>query len=177
MPREVVPIDVELMREYIAYDPESGRMQWKKKPCSRIVVGADVGCVKSNKHPYIVFKLFGQVYLGHRVAWAIHNNSDIPCGHEIDHRNGNKSDNSASNLRLALPHQNKSNMDTAQGVSGLRGVTWDKSRKKWIAQISSQNKCLFLGRFDTKEEAYNARKSAEEVIQAEYSYEKSRGEI
>ena len=46
--------------------------------------------------------------------------------------------------------------------SGFRGVSWDKSRKKWRAYIKLKYKTRFLGRFNTFEEAVEARLAAEE---------------
>ncbi|MBC3889431.1 AP2 domain-containing protein [Acetobacterium paludosum] len=47
-------------------------------------------------------------------------------------------------------------------TSGIKGVTWDKSRKKWVAQINFMRKHIFLGRFGEIEDAAKARKEAEE---------------
>lgn len=50
----------------------------------------------------------------------------------------------------------------SSNTSGVTGVIWDKSRNKWRASINFQNKNIFLGYFDEKEKAINARKIAEE---------------
>lgn len=47
-------------------------------------------------------------------------------------------------------------------TSGVTGVTWDKSRNKWRAQIVFQGKAHHLGRYTEKEDAIKARKEAEE---------------
>ena len=47
-------------------------------------------------------------------------------------------------------------------TSGYKGVHFDKSRNKWIAQIQFQRKTHILGRFDTLAEAIKARKDGEE---------------
>ncbi|RGX57740.1 AP2 domain-containing protein [Thomasclavelia ramosa] len=47
--------------------------------------------------------------------------------------------------------------------SGHKGVHYDKQRKKWVAQITFQRKNHNLGRFNTLEEAVEARKKAEEL--------------
>lgn len=46
--------------------------------------------------------------------------------------------------------------------SGVKGVTWDKSRNKWMAHIMVAKKRKQIGRFDTFEEAKEARKKAED---------------
>lgn len=46
----------------------------------------------------------------------------------------------------------------------IKGVTYDKSRNKWVARISINGKRIYLGRFDTIQEAEKARKEAEENL-------------
>ena len=52
--------------------------------------------------------------------------------------------------------------------SGYKGVHYDKSRSKWVAQITFQRKNHPLGRYDTLEEAIEARKKGEETYFASY---------
>lgn len=174
MGKLVTPIDVMVMGEYLMYQPESGNLIWIKKPAKKVVVGHVAGFRKSGGSGYWMIKFMGRPYLAHRVCWAIHNGRDIPRGYEIDHVNGDKSDNRASNLRLALPHENKSNMECLRGVSGVRGVTWNKGKARWQAQISHKNKCIFLGYFEKLEDAKCARKEAEKAIHSDYAYAASR---
>lgn len=49
-----------------------------------------------------------------------------------------------------------------KGMSGVRGVTWDKEAGKWKATIICQRKNHFLGRFDSLQEAAEARAKAED---------------
>lgn len=52
----------------------------------------------------------------------------------------------------------------ANNKSGVTGVTWDKNRRKWVAQIRFKNKQYHLGRFDDKDEAIKARREAEDKL-------------
>lgn len=45
--------------------------------------------------------------------------------------------------------------------SGYTGVSWDKQKKKWRADIKTNHKQKLIGRFDTLEAAAEARKKAE----------------
>ena len=47
--------------------------------------------------------------------------------------------------------------------SGITGVSWDKSRNKWVAQIMFKGRAISLGRFDGFERAVAARKEAEDL--------------
>jgi len=51
-------------------------------------------------------------------------------------------------------------------TSGVKGVYWSKSEKKWTAKIGLQNKSITIGRFDTLEDAAKAREQAEKDIHA-----------
>ncbi len=52
----------------------------------------------------------------------------------------------------------------ASNTSGIKGVRWDKSKNKWVAEIQFKKKRYFLGRYKDKEEAIQARKTAEEKL-------------
>jgi hypothetical protein len=85
---------------------------------------------------------------------------DAPEGHVIDHANGNTLDNRRANLRVATVRQNNINAATpCTNTSGYRGVSWEKEKGKWRAQIRLNGKVKRLGRFaDIKDaaRAYNA---------------------
>lgn len=49
-------------------------------------------------------------------------------------------------------------------TSGYKGVTWDKSRQKWQAQMNINNKHIFLGYFKDKSDAIIARTNYENKI-------------
>ncbi|WP_394372107.1 hypothetical protein [Clostridium neonatale] len=59
---------------------------------------------------------------------------------------------------------NKSNITK----SGVKGVGWDKSRKRWRAYIMFKRKSYHLGYFKDKEDAIKARKEAEKKLFAEF---------
>ena len=94
----------------------------------------------------------------------------IPIGLEIDHINHDTLDNRKTNLRIVNHYQNMANQQLRKSnTSGFKGVTWEKSSQKWVAQLRHKNKCLKLGRYRSKEEAalsYN-RKAVE--IWGEYA--------
>lgn len=85
-----------------------------------------------------------------------------------DHINGNGLDNRRSNLRTATIRQNViNNRMRSDNTSGYRGVTWDKSRKKWKVQTTHNNKQINIGRFDTVNEAYLAYLSKDHELRGE----------
>ena len=46
--------------------------------------------------------------------------------------------------------------------SGVTGVCWDKSRQKWVAQLTIKGRHIYLGRFKNKDDAIKARKEGEQ---------------
>lgn len=89
----------------------------------------------------------------------------------VDHINGNKLDNRKCNLRICSQQQNTMNTCMhSNNTSGYKGVTWDKNRNKWIAQITVNYKNIHLGRYENIEDAIKARKEAEVKYFGEYRY-------
>ena len=70
----------------------------------------------------------------------------------IDHIDGNKLNNSKSNLRVCTPQQNCWNINKGiRAASGYRGVY--RNGSKWHARIKHNGKVKHLGNFNTPEEA------------------------
>ena len=92
--------------------------------------------------------------LAHRLAWYIYY-GELP--NVIDHINGIKTDNSISNLRSCTQQQNTFNRTSnSNNTSGYKGVAWHKGAKKWISQIRINGHLLYLGSYDSAEEANKA---------------------
>ena len=49
-------------------------------------------------------------------------------------------------------------------TSGVRGVSWDKNRRKWAATIVFKGKTYHLGRYYNIEDAATVRKEAENAL-------------
>ena len=95
----------------------------------------------------------------HRLLLGIVDDLDV----EVDHINRKRYDNRKSNLRLADRSTNMCNTGlSAHNKSGYKGVYWSSSANKWCVQISRNKQKYYLGSFDNKEDAINARKRAEE---------------
>lgn len=90
-----------------------------------------------------------------------------PKGFEVDHINGNKSDNRVSNLRAVTKSQNRINTKLKENKSGVRGVCFDKSRKRWIASIQIDKKVI-QKRFKNKQDAIDFRKKLESEYHGKY---------
>ena len=148
--------EIELLRAWISYDPKTGVLSWRKKPCIQVSVGDSAGALHDG---YIRIRCRGEQYMAHRVAWALHTGA-WPAG-EIDHINGVRHDNRISNLRdvpRALNRQNvlRARADNRVGIPGVK-----KTRSgAFEARIVISGRYLHLGTFDTPATAHEAYVSA-----------------
>ena len=80
---------------------------------------------------------------------------NTPMGMDTDHINGNGLDNRRCNLRICTHAENISNQRKYSNtmLSKFKGVSWDKSRNRWIVYIGVHPKRIFLGRFKTEIDA------------------------
>lgn len=89
----------------------------------------------------------------------------------VDHINGNKLDNRRENLRIVSNQGNQANSKIPKNnTSGYKGVTWDKYRNKWIAQIMVNRRHKYLGRFESIEDAVVAYDTAALLIFGNCAY-------
>jgi hypothetical protein len=81
--------------------------------------------------------------------------TNAPDGMVVDHINSDTLNNTDGNLRICTKAENGQNRIGARidnRSSGIRGVTWHKSSRKWIACIRINRKLIHLGSFaDIKE--------------------------
>jgi hypothetical protein len=71
----------------------------------------------------------------------------------VDHRNRDTLDCRRANLRIVTAAQNAQNQGSRTGSSRFRGVTWDKSRRKWMANAQLDGRKVTIGRYATELEA------------------------
>src|SRR5882672_2302263 len=102
----------------------------------------------------------GRIYASRSPDQKLMHRVLVPGVHEVvDHDNGNELDNRNSNL---FPRTNSENILKSKlystNKSGIRGVYWSESRKRWIAARKGRR----IGGFSTKELAAEAYKNASE---------------
>lgn len=147
------PLTADRLRELFHYDAETGVFT-RRLPDGykgQRVRNKAVGC--RNTINYIVIYI-GKLFLAHRLAW-LYTYGAWPT-RDIDHINGDRSDNRICNLREATRSENNQNQRKARKdnkSSGVLGVSWYERDKKWKPQISINGKRVYLGYFDTIAEA------------------------
>ena len=152
------------------YDEPKGIFFWKVRSDRTLswnsrFAGKQAGMVA--KDGYVYIKIDAVRYTAHRLIWKITHNKDIP---EIDHKNGDNSDNRIVNLRAATRAENCQNQKIRNDSgSGFKGVTFYKPTGCWRAEVKANKKRHYLGQFPTAEEAHAAYLQAAITVQKEFA--------
>lgn len=104
-------------------------------------------------------RLNDKYYTIHRLMWFCYYGEWPPPNLLIDHADRNRHNNKITNLRLATHSQNGFN-SLYPNPHAVKGITYDRERQKWRAQIRIGGLKTNLGRFQTKEEAVEAYRQA-----------------
>lgn len=173
----------EYLKEALNYDPETGLFTWLERPLEhfttdfgwKVSKGKSAGKVAGSKSKcsgYIEIRLDETLFLAHRLAfvWVT---GDFPLN-EVDHINGDRSDNKWANLRDVTSRENGRNKTLRKdNKSGVQGVHWYKAYGKWQVTIRGEGGSIHLGYFSKLEDAAAARADAE----LEYGYHKNHGRV
>lgn len=142
------------LRSTLDYNPETGVFRRKVRVRGRHgAVGSVVGTLDKKGHRDI--SIACRRYKAHRLAW-LYVYGVWPPG-QLDHKDNHPDHNWIENLRLASDSQNRMNSRRPRhNTSGLKGAHRDNTRHRWMASIQKDGVTIFLGRFDTPEEAHEA---------------------
>lgn len=117
---------------------------------TRRSTGREIG--STNTGGYRQATINGTIYLVHRLAWVFITGK-LPDSY-IDHINGNKLDNSMTNLREVSHAENMLNKQVYKNnSSGFKGVYYSKSKNRYEAQVRLNGIKYTYGGFLTAEEA------------------------
>ena len=145
------------LRYLLSYDQHTGEFMWTgagNRPAKRASTKPDTGS------GYVRIKVDGRSYLRSRLAF-LYMTGLMPAD-QIDHIDGNRSNDSWGNLRPATSSENAKNRKTpSNNTTGVIGLHWHKAVGKWYATIKVSQKPQYLGVFDDWFDAVCARKSAE----------------
>ena len=156
--------------ENLIYDPESGHFYWKEDSgrWGRIKAGSIAGHKKSNG--YIVINIKGKLCYAHRLVFELE--GGIPDGMEVDHINGDASDNRRNNLRLCSSRQNSYNTRRpVTNKTGIKSVHFDAGTGKFRVRIRKDGVHVHVGLFNSLEEAAVAASAARSQLHGEYAKE------
>ena len=175
-----MPIDD--LKSLIDYDPLTGVLIWKKRDAELFACGSRGGQEVSAKvwnkkyagNPALHIigarglfrgKILGVNFKAHRVAFALHFGA-WPID-QIDHIDGNPSNNKIRNLREATSIENGQNRKPVR--HGLKGSCFRKKSNAWVSKITCKGITYYLGRFKTEEEAHCKYKEAAIKLHGEFA--------
>lgn len=108
--------------------------------------------------PTLVHRLVAAAFLG------------LAAGQEVDHADGDRKNNSLANLRVTNRFGNTQNAAVRRdNTSGVKGVSQCSRTDKWIAKINVSGAYVHIGRFDSLEDAAQARRAAELRLHGQFA--------
>lgn len=149
------------LRELLHYNSETGQFTRSIARRGRNGgAGSVAGC--KTARGYIRISISGKIYMAHRLAW-LYVLGVWPAG-DIDHIDGDKTNNRFANLRDVSTSVNMQNQRKAQprNASGFLGVTIHGGR--FEASIKLNGKNIYLGSYATPQMAHDAYIAAKRVI-------------
>lgn len=148
------------VREFLSYEPDTGLFRYRVGPRAGQVAGHP-------SHGYVKISIPGHGGLyAHRLAW-LYMTGEMPTA-LMDHIDCVRDNNAWSNLRPATPRQNAANAKIKKSnTSGFKGVRVIGGHFR--AKITVDHRIIYLGDYETLEEAVAAYKGASRVGFGEYA--------
>lgn len=163
-----------IANKLFTYDEDEGLLRWRYDRISRLknhlTIKAKAGDVAGwiNDSGYRVVMFLNKKRRASRIIWLIQ--TGIYPKHEIDHKNGNRSDDRFHNLREATSSQNHCNVKKySNNRSGFKGVSWSIQRCKWRVTIRVRGKQTHLGFFHDVNQAALAYRNAAPIFHGEFA--------
>lgn len=174
MAKKPIPTPEEL-RQLLRYDPETGKLYWLERdkkwypPTAtgeRLrnafnfqFAGKEALATSRGNSKHKRGEIFRKPFYAHRVAWAIYYGSWPK--EEIDHIDGDPTNNSIGNLRAVSRSENMRNKSIPKNnTSGCSGVSFDRKTRKWVARAFNEGERFVIGYFEVYDEAVSARMKA-----------------
>lgn len=178
---------LEFLNECFELDSSlEGGLRWKERPRSHFTNdwghrntnkrfnGKPAGNKNVNGYWSIALAYNGEVksYRIQRIIYSLFYNEIVPDNMLVDHIDRNPANNHPSNLRIADHCQNLANKNVYRNNSyGHPGISFDKKKSCWKAEIQIKKKMFFLGHYNTKEECIQVRKEADKIRANNYTLE------
>lgn len=135
----------EFLHYCYTYDAETGDLYWKNPPIGRAKAGNKVH-IRPRLYPSIEMQREGKrhLFLVHRLVWKMYYGEDLGQ-RELDHIDGDKTNNAIANLRIATPSQNQHNRPYAKGYK-RNSKYKDKpcSAGQWEVHINIDGKRTYM---------------------------------
>jgi hypothetical protein len=151
----------EIISRHLRYNPETGWLSWRRAQTGR-VLGGTRGCgpvrAGCNARGRWIVSFEGQSYYASRIAYLLMTGED-PGQKDMDHINGDPSDDRWENLRAITRSQNLYNrkaykQNHKEAMSGYKGVY--ARGEKFVAVVCYKRKTTHIGTYKTDIEAARA---------------------
>ena len=154
----------------LRYEPRTGTLFWRERPRSMFAsdriwrawnarLAGKEAFAAIAAAGYRIGTLGGRGVYAHRVIIKMVLGIDPD---EVDHIDGDQSNNRWDNLRPASRMVNcRNTARRSDNKSGVTGVGWARRDRRWVARIHIDQRNISLGYFTTKVAAIHARKVAE----------------
>ncbi len=147
------------LKQVLHYEPATGVFTRRISKSNGVKIGDVAGSV-NKVNGYRLIHVNNKNYNASRLAF-LYMTGHFPTN-EADHESGVRDDDRWENLRDATRSVNcRNNLIRKDNSSGITGVHWNKSAKKWRARLRINNRPLHLGSFTDKYDAVVARREAE----------------
>ena len=149
------------------FEYRDGYLYWKgvSHPNKQNMLNKPAGSVHKTGYRHITWR--GKVQKAHRLIFMLHHGYLPP---EVDHINGDRSDNRIENLRAATRSENQCNRNAlANNTSGYPGVSWHKKSKAWVVRVMKNGKTVVHQYFKDLELAGLVATEARALYHGEYA--------
>ena len=144
------------LKEVVSYDELTGKFTYVKTITGYVIKGNIAGAKVPNSSGYMTMQVHRRMYQAHRLVW-LYVHGEFPKG-QIDHKDGDKTNNKLSNLRDVSRGVNLSNRVSKTSTKCV-GVTLRNGT--YYARLMVDGLRHELGSFKILKDAVKARKAAE----------------
>lgn len=178
---EALAVDFNEISNILEYDETSKTyLRWKVTLGTRAIAGAEAGGIRCTRGINSArININKKRYCVHRIVWALHNKS-IDQNLEIDHIDGDTTNNNIKNLRLVTRVVNSRNRRMkSTNNTGVTGVSYNAVTDSYAADVFDSNSkrireyfsCKKLGKDQAFKMACEFRKSLVEQVNNEVGSE------
>jgi hypothetical protein len=157
-------VDQSYLKARVDYCPDTGAFTWKAHAAmpqswnTRWTGRPAFNCREGKG--YLQGTIDRKHFMAHRIAWLWFHGKWPHA--QIDHINGDRTDNKISNLREVTNQENALNSSRhIDNTSGETGVSFDHKSGRWHAYLNLEGKRVFNRTYVLRQEAVQARKAAE----------------
>lgn len=177
MATSILP-SIDVLQELLVCDTKNGKLYWKVRSRRWFKTDRSFNTWNSRFSGKEAFTATLQGYKvgsvndvslkAHRVIWAL--TYGLWPDNQIDHIDGDRSNNRVENLREATSQENRINTGKrSDNNSGYKGVWWSKQKARWVSEIKKGGIRKHLGFFDCPSAAHEAYKAASEELHGEFA--------